>query len=90
MSITRTLRKITNAIPILVIQFYRRFISPLFPPVCRFHPSCSAYGLEAFRTHGFFKALVLTCWRILRCNPFNAGGFDPVPPANGQPPAETP
>ncbi len=75
------LKKITNYLPILVIQGYRRFISPLFPPVCRFHPSCSAYGLEAFRSHGFFTALRLTCWRILRCNPFNPGGFDPVPPA---------
>jgi hypothetical protein len=53
------------------------------PPACRFHPSCSAYGLEAFQTHPFHRALVLTVWRIMRCNPFNAGGYDPVPPRGG-------
>ena len=74
------LRKTTNILPILIIGFYRKWISPLFPPVCRFHPSCSAYGLEAFRTHPVHIATWLTLRRILRCNPFNPGGFDPVPP----------
>ena len=73
------LRDITNALPILFIRFYRRFISPMFPPSCRFEPSCSAYGLEAYRRHGFPRATWLTVWRILRCNPFHPGGFDPVP-----------
>lgn len=76
-------KKATNFLPLMVIRFYRRFLSPLFPPVCRFHPSCSAYGLEAFQKHNFFRAMWLTCWRILRCNPLNAGGFDPVPPVKG-------
>ncbi len=75
----RVLRKITNFIPLLGIRFYRKFLSPLLPPSCRFHPSCSAYGLEAFKIHPFFKAVWLTCYRILRCNPFNPGGYDPVP-----------
>ena len=73
-------RKMTNAVPIMFIRFYQRFISPLFPPACRFHPSCSTYGLKAFQTHPIHKAIWLTCWRILRCNPINPGGFDPVPP----------
>lgn len=73
-------RKITNTVPILIIKFYRRFISRLFPPSCRFHPSCSTYGLEAFQKHPLHKAIWLTCWRIVRCNPLNPGGFDPVPP----------
>ena len=74
-------RKITNGIPIMFIRFYQKFISPLTPPACRFHPSCSTYGLKAFQTHPIHKAIWLTCWRILRCNPFTPGGFDPVPPS---------
>lgn len=84
MSKPSLLRRMTNAVPLLLIRFYRKCISPLFPPVCRFYPSCSAYGLEAFRQHGFFKALGLTLWRVARCNPFNPGGFDPVPAPTGE------
>ncbi|MCB1053449.1 MAG: membrane protein insertion efficiency factor YidD [Acidobacteria bacterium] len=72
-------RTVINGIPILIIKFYRAFISPLFPPSCRFTPSCSAYGLKAFQTHNVFKATGLTIYRIMRCNPFNPGGYDPVP-----------
>ena len=64
---------------ILLISFYRKFISPLKPPCCRFTPTCSAYALEAFRKRGFFVGLILSTWRILRCNPFCRGGYDPVP-----------
>ena len=64
---------------IALIRFYRRFISPLFPPRCRFTPTCSQYALEAFTKYGFFKGFYLTAWRILRCNPFCKGGYDPVP-----------
>ena len=64
---------------IALIRFYRRFISPLFPPCCRFTPTCSEYALEAFTKYGFFKGFYLTVWRILRCNPFCKGGHDPVP-----------
>ena len=77
------LRKIANFCPMLAIRFYRKFISPLLPPSCRFHPSCSAYALECFRYHSLFKALWLTVRRIFRCNPFNPGGFDPVPLPDG-------
>lgn len=64
----------------LPIRFYRRFLSPLKPPTCRFHPTCSEYGLAAIRVHGVFKGLLLTLLRILRCNPFVDPGPDPVPP----------
>ena len=65
---------------IWLIKFYRRFISPLKrKPCCRFTPTCSAYALEAFRKRGFFVGLILTVWRVLRCNPFCRGGYDPVP-----------
>ena len=66
---------------IWLIRFYQKFLSPLKRnPCCRFTPTCSAYALEAFTKRGFFVGFGLTVWRILRCNPFCAGGFDPVPP----------
>ena len=65
---------------ILLIRFYRKFLSPLKKsPCCRFVPSCSAYAIEAFEKRGFFVGLALTVWRILRCNPYCVGGYDPVP-----------
>ena len=62
-----------------VISLYRVTISPLLPPTCRYYPSCSAYGLNAMRTHGAVKGTALTAWRIMRCNPWSEGGLDPVP-----------
>lgn len=64
---------------ILPIRFYRRFISPLTPPSCRFTPTCSEYAIQALRKHGPLKGLVLAVWRILRCNPWGGSGYDPVP-----------
>jgi putative membrane protein insertion efficiency factor len=64
---------------IWLIGLYRKYISPLKPPCCRFTPTCSAYAIEAFQKRGFFAGLILTIWRILRCNPFGRGGYDPVP-----------
>ena len=65
---------------ILLIRFYRKFLSRLKgQPTCRFTPTCSAYALEAFQKRGFFVGLYLTVTRILRCQPFCAGGWDPVP-----------
>lgn len=63
------------------IRGYRRFISPVIPARCRFHPSCSAYALEAVGVHGPVRGLALALWRLLRCHPFHPGGYDPVPPA---------
>ncbi len=62
-----------------IIKLYKKFISPMLPPSCRFHPSCSTYGIEAIQRHGAIKGLWLTIHRIVRCNPFNEGGYDPVP-----------
>jgi uncharacterized protein len=66
-------------IAIFLIKVYQKLISPLLPDSCRFYPSCSNYSVEAFRVHGFFAGFYLTVKRILRCNPFFEGGFDPVP-----------
>lgn len=62
-----------------LIDGYRRFVSPLFPPSCRFQPTCSQYALEAIAKFGSIKGSWLTFKRILRCNPFHPGGYDPVP-----------
>ena len=67
---------------ILLIRGYRRYISPLFPPSCRFQPTCSQYALEAIATYGSVKGGWLAIARILRCHPFHPGGYDPVPPAD--------
>lgn len=69
---------------ILLIKTYRRFVSPLFSPSCRFYPTCSSYAMEAIETHGTAKGLYLSIRRILRCNPFGKGGYDPVPPKREQ------
>ncbi|HEV2148796.1 MAG TPA: membrane protein insertion efficiency factor YidD [Longimicrobiaceae bacterium] len=61
------------------IRFYQKGISPLTPPSCRFHPSCSQYGLEAVQRYGAAKGSWLTVRRLLRCHPFCKGGYDPVP-----------
>lgn len=62
-----------------LIWVYRHTISPMLPPTCRYHPSCSAYGFQALQVHGAAKGTALTAWRVLRCNPFTPGGLDPVP-----------
>lgn len=69
---------------IFFIRVYRATLSPLFSGACRFHPSCSAYCLEALRRHGLVRGVGLGLKRIFRCHPFHAGGFDPVPPGHGQ------
>ena len=61
------------------IRFYQAAVSPLFPPRCRFIPSCSQYALEAVEKYGAVKGTFLATKRILRCNPFHKGGYDPVP-----------
>jgi uncharacterized protein len=64
---------------LLLIRGYKRFISPLLPPSCRFYPTCSDYAYEAIEKHGLIKGGRLAIWRVLRCNPFGKGGIDPVP-----------
>jgi putative membrane protein insertion efficiency factor len=63
------------------IRFYKKHISPALGHHCRFTPTCSEYAMEAVRTHGCIKGLLLSEWRILRCNPFGKWGYDPVPEA---------
>ena len=74
---------------LLAIGFYRRFISPMLPPSCRFWPTCSAYATEAFTTHGFWWGGWLTTRRLLKCHPLHAGGYDPVPKCRTTPRAKT-
>jgi len=62
-----------------LIRLYQLTVSRLLGPVCRYYPSCSHYGYEAISIHGAAKGTILTAWRILRCNPWSAGGVDPVP-----------
>lgn len=63
------------------IVAYRRWLSPALPARCRFAPTCSAYALEALRRRGVVSGVPLAVWRVLRCHPFNPGGYDPVPPS---------
>jgi putative membrane protein insertion efficiency factor len=78
----RSQRTISMAARVLTMPIvaYRRWISPALPARCRFYPSCSAYAVEAISTHGALRGFGLAFWRLLRCQPFNAGGYDPVPP----------
>jgi len=68
-----------------LIRVYQRFISPLMPPMCRFYPSCSQYAVEALERRPVFVALGKIIWRIVRCNPLSAGGYDPVDCDNSPP-----
>ncbi len=65
---------------IALVKFYQVAISSLIPPRCRFHPTCSNYAVEAIKCHGSLKGSWLTAKRLLKCHPFCAGGYDPVPP----------
>jgi putative membrane protein insertion efficiency factor len=67
-----------RSIVIFFIRMYQRLFAPLLPPACRFYPTCSQYFIEALQRRGLLKGFALGVWRILRCNPFSRGGFDPV------------
>jgi putative membrane protein insertion efficiency factor len=64
---------------VLVLRAYRLLLSPLFPAVCRFAPSCAAFAIEAVERHGTRRGVVIAVRRVLRCHPWHAGGYDPVP-----------
>jgi len=64
---------------IAVIKIYQKYLSPLKSFKCPYYPTCSQYGLEAIEKYGAFKGGLLALWRIIRCNPFSKGGYDPVP-----------
>ena len=63
---------------LLPLRAYQVLISPALPARCRYHPTCSQYAVEAIGQFGILRGVVLACWRLLRCNPFSAGGLDPV------------
>lgn len=68
-----------KSILIWLIKFYKKNISPARGACCKYYPTCSQYGIEAIEKYGAIKGGLLTVWRILRCNPFSKGGYDPVP-----------
>ncbi len=62
---------------ILLLRAYRRYVSPLKPPTCRYVPTCSEYSIQALQKYGLIKGTAKSVWRVLRCNPFSKGGYDP-------------
>lgn len=68
-----------RAVALLPLRFYKRFISPLLPPMCRFEPTCSVYTMQAVEKYGALRGCWLGLRRLARCHPFNPGGWDPVP-----------
>jgi putative membrane protein insertion efficiency factor len=68
-----------NKIIILLISFYRKYISPFKPATCRFYPTCSEYATQALKKYGLLRGLWLSIRRVLRCHPFSLGGYDPLP-----------
>jgi hypothetical protein len=81
------INSLAKRIAISALKGYRYFLSPFFGQHCRFHPSCSAYAMEAIETHGTFRGVLMATKRLARCHPLNEGGFDPVPQA--RPPRPT-
>lgn len=78
--IIEVIRRPVRWVLILPIRLYRRFVSPMIAPRCRYAPSCSTYAMEAIEVHGPIKGIILGTWRLLRCNPWSLGGVDHVPP----------
>ena len=74
----KNINYLTRKLIIAAIKGYQLIISPLFPPACRFYPTCSNYSIQAIEKHGLTKGLLFSLWRVLRCNPFNKGGYDPL------------
>jgi len=68
-----------RAVALFLLRFYKRFISPLLPPMCRFEPTCSVYTMQAVEKYGVVRGVWLGIRRLARCHPFNPGGWDPVP-----------
>jgi putative membrane protein insertion efficiency factor len=70
--------RIARAVALAPLVVYRRVLSPALPRRCKYEPTCSAYAERAIREYGILRGLVLAVWRVLRCNPFSHGGYDPV------------
>ena len=77
--ILHALSKAVSFLLLLLIKTYKYVVSPWLPRACRFYPTCSVYALEAVKKYGPIKGTGLAVWRVLRCNPFCDGGYDPVP-----------
>ena len=74
----RGLARLPVALAIAPVRLYQLVVSPVLGPRCRYHPTCSAYAIEAIRSFGILRGAVLAAWRLLRCNPWSSGGLDPV------------
>jgi uncharacterized protein len=74
----RAVGRVARAVAVAPIVVYRRVVSPLIPRRCKYEPTCSRYAVEAIREYGILRGLVLAGWRLLRCNPWSHGGYDPV------------
>ena len=72
------MKRFLSGVILAPIRAYQRFISPGLPRRCKYHPTCSAYAVDAVREFGVLRGLVLAVWRLLRCNPLSHGGYDPV------------
>lgn len=72
------MKRFLAAVLLAPVRAYQRFISPALPRRCKYHPTCSAYAIDAVREFGVARGIVLAGWRLLRCNPFSRGGYDPV------------
>ncbi len=79
MSIKLLISNLFKLLIINLIKIYQRLVSPFFPSSCKFSPSCSKYGIEAINKYGVLKGSVITIKRILKCNPWSKGGYDPIP-----------
>ena len=70
--------RLLTLVLLVPVRLYQRLVSPALPRRCKYEPTCSAYAVEALRAHGPLRGTVLAVWRLLRCNPFSHGGYDPV------------
>lgn len=84
-AVLRGLDRAAAAVLVLLVRVYQLLVSPLLGPVCRYAPSCSSYGATALQRHGAVRGTWLTARRLLRCHPWAAGGWDPVPERTGRP-----
>ncbi len=78
-AVMRVVVRIPGQLIILALRGYQKYISPMTPPTCRYYPSCSQYAVIAVQRHGLLKGVPMAVWRVLRCNPWSAGGVDDVP-----------
>jgi len=81
------MRHFAQRVALHLLRAYKRILSPMFPPACRYVPTCSEYAMEAIDRFGVLRGGARALWRLLRCHPFTQGGYDPVVRANDQPPA---